>query len=61
VVKGKLIAPEHVAIHFFRSRSAEGSQVISPQLDISGNIDAWPEGFFDQFDKDMNHFAGWEA
>ena len=24
-----------------------------------GNVDAWPEGFFDQFDKDTSFFAGW--
>ena len=55
---GKLPA-ERVAIHFFRPRSDEGSQVTSPLLDDTGNIDDWPEGFFDQFDKDSNYFAGW--
>ena len=35
------------------------AQVQSPALDRDGNIDRWPEGFFDQFDKDMNYFAGW--
>ena len=30
----------------------------SPILDSNGNIDSWPDGFFDQFDKDMNYFAG---
>lgn len=59
MVRAKSLTPEQVAIHFFRSRSAEAAQVISPQLDSSGNIDSWPDGFFDQFDKDMNHFAGW--
>lgn len=58
-VKGEQINPEQVAIHFFRPRTDEAAQVISPQLDASGNIDAWPEGFFDQIDKDMNYFAGW--
>jgi predicted ATPase len=29
-------------------------------MDATGNIDSWPDGFFDQFDKDMNHFAGWD-
>ncbi|NVN91861.1 MAG: DUF3696 domain-containing protein [Desulfuromonadales bacterium] len=58
-VKEKRIAPEQVAIHFFRQRSMDAEQVHSPQLDQCGNIDAWPEGFFDQFDKDMNFFAGW--
>jgi predicted ATPase len=33
---------------------------VSPQMDATGNIDSWPDGFFDQFDKDMNHFAGWD-
>lgn len=60
-VRAARLTPEQVAIHFFKRRSADEAQVISPQLDSSGNIDTWPEGFFDQFDKDMNHFAGWEA
>jgi len=58
-VKANRIRPEQVVIHFFRSRSLAGAQVLSPQLDSFGNIDTWPEGFFDQFDKDMNYFAGW--
>jgi len=59
-VKAERLAAGQVAIHFFRLRSAaEETQVFSPVLDDSGNIDAWPEGFFDQFDKDMNYFAGW--
>lgn len=59
-VKSGRLAPEDVVIHFFRPRSSDAAQVTSPLLDGSGNIDSWPEGFFDQFDKDMNHFAGWE-
>ena len=58
-VKAGLLAPEDLAIHFFRDRDSEGEQVISPTIDRAGNIDVWPKGFFDQFDKDMNHFAGW--
>jgi len=58
-VKAGRLTADQVAIHFFRPRSPETAQVISPQLDNSGNIDTWPEGFFDQFDKDMNYFAGW--
>jgi predicted ATPase len=59
-VKSGTLQPEHVSIHFFRPRTLGGSQVISPQIDRTGNIDVWPDGFFDQFDKDMNYFAGWE-
>ena len=58
-VKGGRLAPDQVAVHFFRPRSDEGSQVQSPVVDAAGNIDVWPDGFFDQFDRDMNYFAGW--
>lgn len=58
-VKEDRLAASQVAIHFFRSRSTELPQVQSPALDKDGNIDDWPEGFFDQFDKDANYFAGW--
>ncbi len=58
-VRSQRLNSEQVALHFFRPRIANEAQAISPQLDKSGNIDVWPDGFFDQFDKDMNHFAGW--
>ena len=62
-VKKRLMSADDAALHFFRSRwhsEREGlPQVHSPILDSEGNIDSWPDGFFDQFDKDMNYFAGW--
>lgn len=58
-VKRGTIPAERVMLHFFRSRSADGPQVMSPVVDSSGNVDFWPEGFFDQFDKDVDYFAGW--
>jgi len=58
-VRGCRLQSEQVAIHYFRSPGNDTSQVLSPTLDDSGNIDDWPEGFFDQFDKDANYFAGW--
>ena len=58
-VKGCRLESEQVAIHYFRSPAGDATQVLSPTLDDSGNIDDWPEGFFDQFDKDANYFAGW--
>ena len=58
VRSGRLPA-EEVALHFFRARSTDAPQALSPTLDSSGNVDAWPEGFFDQFDRDMDYFAGW--
>ena len=58
-VKADGFSADDVAIHFFRPRAEGESQVISPQIDQSGSIDDWPEGFFDQFDRDMRFFAGW--
>ncbi len=58
-VKSKGIDADEVAIHFFRPKTDEVAQVHSPLLDENGNLDTWPEGFFDQFDKDMDYFAGW--
>jgi len=59
-VRGGVISSDATALHFFRPRADDLDQVVSPVLDPTGNVDFWPEGFFDQFDKDMNHFAGWE-
>ena len=58
-VKRGTIPAERVMLHFFRSRSADGPQVMSPVVDSTGNVDFWPDGFFDQFDKDVDYFAGW--
>lgn len=62
-VKNGVLTSGDVALHFFRSRhdaERDGvAQVQSPHLDDVGNIDDWPDGFFDQFDKDMSYFAGW--
>jgi predicted ATPase len=61
-VKTEVLSPERAALYFFQPRGiaeARGeAQVISPRLDREGNIDHWPDGFFDQFDKDMGYFAG---
>ena len=58
-VKAGSIPAAQVVIHFFKKRDQVGTQVLSPILDRFGNIDVWPENFFDQFDRDMNYFAGW--
>ncbi len=61
-VKESIIAREKVAIHFFMPRTEEDgqSQVVSPLIDNNGNLDHWPAGFFDQYDKDLAALIGWE-
>ena len=62
-VKTGMLPSCDVALHFFRPRREEQTdrrpQVESLTIDGDGNIDSWPDGFFDQFDKDMNDLAGW--
>ena len=58
-VKAERLEADRVAIHFFQPRGGNKAQVVSPMLDSSGRIDDWPDGFFDQFDKDTSYFAGW--
>ena len=62
-VKERTLPGHDVALYFFRPRrgdAADGeAQVYTPGMKADGDIDSWPEGFFDQFDKDMNYFAGW--
>ena len=62
-VRGGVLQGSETALHFFRGREdAErdgGAAVQSPELADDGSIDHWPDGFFDQFDKDMSYFAGW--
>jgi predicted ATPase len=50
-----------VRIHFFTGATATGNGILSPSLDGSGRVDAWPEGFFDQSERDLARLAGWDA
>ena len=58
-VKKQTLSAEDVSLHFFNPRGGGVAQVTSPTIAPDGNIDHWPEGFFDQFDRDLNYFAGW--
>lgn len=61
-VREGTVRASDVAIHFFgrQPEAAEaGPQVISPTLDARGNLDTWPQGFFDQFDEDLAALSGW--
>jgi len=50
---GKL-NPNDVQLHYFQWRKEYGqSQVSSPHIDRDGRIDKWPDGFFDEWDKNL--------
>lgn len=55
-VHSKLISPENIRIHFVEKDIQDEqvvSKLISPKLDISGRLDTWPDGFFDEWDKSL--------
>ena len=58
-VKDKVLSHEAARIHFFTGASADGHGVISPVLDAEGGVSEWPDGFFDQTEKDLSRLAGW--
>jgi len=54
-VKNKVISNEKVRL-FFLERSlnqAHEAIIISPEIDPNGRINIWPEGFFDETDKQL--------
>jgi len=57
-VKDEVISPDKVAL-FFLQRSSDAdnhaSDVIYPKIDSDGRIDQWPEGFFDEWDNQLDH------
>lgn len=48
-------------IHFFMRQSDNDNEprIASPLINSQGNLDYWPEGFFDQIDKDTAFLLGW--
>jgi predicted ATPase len=58
-VRDKILSPAELSLLFFAGISSEGHGVTSPRIDSDGRINEWPDGFFDQGDKDVARLAGW--
>jgi predicted ATPase len=56
-LRDRLISPEQVAIYFFTGR--DDARVVRLSVSRDGGISDWPEGFFDQSEKDLAKLAGW--
>jgi predicted ATPase len=53
VYNGK-VQPDNVQLHYFQRSEQDGfAEVISPNIDRDGRIDRWPDGFFDEWDKNL--------
>ena len=54
-VKQDVISAESVALHYFeRDVNTGESQVETPRILPDGQLDRWPEGFFDQWDRSLD-------
>lgn len=57
-VRDGLLKPQDAAIHFF-GRPEEAPSVRTVAMDKNGAISDWPEGFFDQTERDLATLSGW--
>ena len=58
-VRDGLLKPEDAALHFFGPGGDVG-RVMTVAIDRTGAISDWPEGFFDQAERDLAVLSGWE-
>lgn len=55
MVKQTILTPDAVRFHFFARTSTNFEPSVTPiAVSSSGDISAWPKGFFDQLDQDLS-------
>jgi len=58
-VREGALLPEQLRVHFFKGPQDTEHGVSTPGIGVGGEIYEWPEGFFDQGEKDLTRLAGW--
>jgi predicted ATPase len=58
-VKESLLSADALRLHYFGGASEGQHGVQSLTIDRAGRIDSWPDGFFDQAEKDLTRLSGW--
>ncbi len=59
-VRDGLLPPDQLAIHFLsRTEGQSAPALLTPRIDRRGRIEQWPDGFFDQLDRDLMELADW--
>ncbi|PVZ70419.1 DUF3696 domain-containing protein [Pelagibaculum spongiae] len=56
-VKEQLATPDDVRLYFLERESTDqqhASHILRPKIDEQGRIDQWPNGFFDEWDKQLD-------
>ncbi len=49
-VKQQILNPSDVTMHYFR-QSNGAIEIVSPTVGPTGKLSAWPDGFFDEWDR----------
>lgn len=63
-VRDKELRSTDLMVHFFNESprsSNDPAHVVTLQVDESGAINNWPQGFFDQSENDLSALAGWDV
>ncbi len=58
-IKDGILAPSDVAVHFFQGASDKDHGVLSLSIDENGRVSNWPNGFFDQGERDLSILSDW--
>ncbi|MDC7699573.1 DUF3696 domain-containing protein [Vogesella indigofera] len=61
-VQRRKLSPRDAAIYFFNHAPVndnDPAHVVSPVVYEDGKLSEWPNGFFDQAEKDLGELAGW--
>jgi predicted ATPase len=57
-VRKRIVEAEDVALHYFHrdieDDNTKGVQVTTPELDKHGKLSFWPDGFFDEYGKNLD-------
>ena len=56
-VAENIVSAEDVAVYFFH-RDDENVQVATPAIGVDGTLDTWPDGFFDQQERNLARLIG---
>ncbi|WP_319240193.1 DUF3696 domain-containing protein [uncultured Propionivibrio sp.] len=59
-VKERALKANKLQIHFFTGADNTSHGVVSPAVNSEGQLSNWPDGFFDQSEKDLIQLSGWE-
>lgn len=62
-IKNEVIPPSSLSTYYFKQNlnisSDVSKQVENLEINDEGNFSSWPDGFFDQLEKDMEQLLGW--